>query len=109
MNWRQFDVGKDRSSKINETRNQAASVMLTWLNVTSAPRGRLIAFTAGVTLFVHLLKSCEWAFGATPKVNRLLRPPASRWQADLAVQLSGASESWVFLADDAHGWLELLT
>lgn len=38
-----------------------------------------------------------------------LRPSASCWQGASAVELSGASESWVSLADVAHGWLELLT
>lgn len=41
--------------------------------------------------------------------SRTLRPSASRWQVASAVELSGASESWVSLAEDAHGWLELLT
>lgn len=41
--------------------------------------------------------------------SRTLRPPASHWQVTSAVELSGASESWVSLADDAHGWMKLLT
>lgn len=84
-------------------------MMLTRLNVTSAP-----AVVSSLSLLEPPFSyTCLWAvsgaFGVTPKVNQLLRPPASRLQADLAVQLSGAGESWVFLADDAHGWLELLT